>query len=475
MVTETYECFRQRVHSRETTCAEELERALKSIEENSHLGAFLTVTADAARKSAEESDTRFQRGTPRLLEGMILAIKDNISTRGIPTTCGSRMLERFVPVFDATVVERLRHHGAIIIGKTNLDEFAMGSSNETSYFGIVRNPHNPDYVPGGSSGGSAVAVAARMAHAALGSDTGGSIRQPAAFCGIVGFKPSYGRVSRYGLIAFASSLDQIGPMARSVRDVALLAQAISGHDPADSTSSDQPPINPRTTPLAERPYLGIVGEEILSGCSPEVRTCYEEVCRLAQQAGYRLVPIQFDSMDAWVPTYYILATAEASSNLARYDGVRYGFRADDDGNDMMTATRTAGFGTEVKRRIMLGTYVLSAGYYDAYYRKAQKARRWIVENYRRIFSTCDAVLLPTTPTPAFRIGEKTSDPLAMYLNDILTVSANLAGIPALSLPAGRSGNGLPIGVQLQAPFNADEVLLGIAYDIEQCVLARATA
>lgn len=218
MVTETYECFRQRVHSRETTCAEELERALKSIEENSHLGAFLTVTADAARKSAEESDTRFQRGTPRLLEGMILAIKDNISTRGIPTTCGSRMLERFVPVFDATVVERLRHHGAIIIGKTNLDEFAMGSSNETSYFGIVRNPHNPDYVPGGSSGGSAVAVAARMAHAALGSDTGGSIRQPAAFCGIVGFKPSYGRVSRYGLIAFASSLDQIGPMARSVRD-----------------------------------------------------------------------------------------------------------------------------------------------------------------------------------------------------------------------------------------------------------------
>ncbi len=475
MVTETYELFRQRVCNRETTCVEELERALKSIEEKSHLGAFLTVTADAARTSAEESDTRFQRGTPRLLEGMIVAIKDNISTRGIRTTCGSRMLERFVPVFDATVVERLRQHGAIIIGKTNLDEFAMGSSNETSYFGIARNPHNPDYVPGGSSGGSAVAVAARMVHAALGSDTGGSIRQPAAFCGIVGLKPSYGRVSRYGLVAFASSLDQIGPLARSVRDVALLAHAISGHDPAESTSTEQPPIDSSLEPLVERPRLGIVGNEILSGCTAEVRRCYEEVCGLAQQAGYRLVPIQFDTIDAWIPTYYILATAEASSNLARYDGVRYGFRADVDDTDMMTATRTAGFGTEVKRRIMLGTYVLSAGYYDAYYRKAQKARRWIVENYRRIFSTCEAVLLPTTPTPAFRIGEKTSDPLAMYLNDILTVSANLAGIPALSLPAGHSSDGLPIGVQLQAPFNADEVLLRIAYDIEQCLLARATA
>lgn len=475
MVTETYELFRQRVLNRETTCAEELERALESIEKASHLGAFLTITPDTARKSAEESDTRFRRGTPRILEGMIVAIKDNISTRGIRTTCGSRMLERFVPVFNATVVERLRRHGAIIVGKTNLDEFAMGSSNETSHFGVARNPHNPTYVPGGSSGGSAVAVSAQMVHTALGSDTGGSIRQPAAFCGIVGFKPSYGRISRYGLVAFASSLDQIGPMTRSVRDAALLAYAISGRDPADSTTSDQPPIDHCIEPLVERPRLGIVGETILSGCNTEVRSRYEHVCDIARQAGYRLVSIEFDSMDAWIPAYYILATAEASSNLARYDGVRYGFRADNDGRDMMTATRTEGFGTEVKRRIMLGTYVLSSGYYDAYYRKAQKARHWIVENYRRIYTTCETVMLPTTPSPAFRIGEKTSDPLAMYLNDILTVSANLAGIPALSLPAGYSSDGLPIGVQLQAPFNADEVLLRIAHDIEQCLLACARA
>jgi len=475
MVTETYERFRFRVYHGETSCVEEIERALERISASEHLGAFVTVAEDEARRSAEESDIRYRDGKPRFLEGMIVAVKDNISTRGIRTTCCSRMLERFFPVYDATVIERLRAHGAIIIGKTNMDEFAMGSSNETSYFGWARNPHNPDYVPGGSSGGSAVAVAAQMAHAALGSDTGGSIRQPAAFCGIVGFKPSYGRVSRYGLVAFASSLDQIGPMARSVRDASLLAHAISGYDPADSTSSTLPPIDPTLQPFEQRPVLGIVGHDILDGCTDDVRACYDYVCTVARNAGYELVPITFDTVTAWIPTYYILATAEASSNLARYDGVRYGFRADHvHDEDMITATRTMGFGVEVKRRIMLGTYVLSAGYYDAYYRKAQKARRWIVENYQRIFTQCKAVLLPTTPTPAFRFGEKSSVPLAMYLNDILTVSANLAGIPALSLPAGTSASGLPIGVQLQAAFGDDESLLRIGYDLEQCLTEAKT-
>jgi aspartyl-tRNA(Asn)/glutamyl-tRNA(Gln) amidotransferase subunit A len=409
---------------------------------------------------------------------MIIAVKDNISTRGIRTTCASRMLENFIPVYDATVVERLRNAGAIIIGKTNLDEFAMGSSNENSYFGVAHNPHNPEYVPGGSSGGSAVAVAAHMVHTALGSDTGGSIRQPAAFCGITGYKPSYGRVSRYGLVAFASSLDQIGPLARSVRDAALVAHVISGHDPHDSTSSDAPPIPATIAPFADgeqRPRIGIVGEEILSGCSEDVRNAYRQTVALLEQIGYSTLPISFASIEAWIPTYYILATAEASSNLARYDGVRFGYRASNQNEDFMTTTRTTGFGTEVKRRIMLGTYVLSAGYYDAYYRKAQQARRWIVEDYQAIFAQTDAVMLPTTPTPAFKIGDKISDPLAMYLNDILTVSANLAGIPAISIPVGTSTNGLPIGIQLQAPYNHDELLIRIADDLQQHVTASLAA
>lgn len=475
MVSHSYTQFRQHVLEGATTCAEEVERALQQIEAKRDLGAFITVCADQARKAAEESDRYYRRGNPRLLEGMIVAVKDNISTRGIRTTCASRMLENFVPVFDATVIERLRCAGAIIIGKTNLDEFAMGSSNETSYFGIARNPHHPDYVPGGSSGGSAVTVAAGMAHTALGSDTGGSIRQPAAFCGVVGFKPSYGRVSRYGLVAFASSLDQIGPMGRTVSDVALVANVISGHDPHDSTSSAVPPIAVELTSgeKSERPPIGIVGSAILDGVSPEVRSAYRTTIERLQERGYPTIEVNLYSIKSWIPAYYILATAEASSNLARYDGVRYGFRAND-GDDMMVATRTAGFGAEVKRRIMLGTYVLSAGYYQAFYRRAQQARRWIAENYRDIFSHCAALLLPTTPTPAFRLGEKISDPLAMYLNDILTVSANLAGVPAISLPTNTITSSLPIGIQLQAPMNADELLLRIAYDVEQCIASPSS-
>lgn len=469
MVSHSYTQFRQHVLNGATTCAEEVERALQQIEAKRELGAFITVCTDDARKAAEESDRRYRRGNARLLEGMIVAVKDNISTRGIRTTCASRILENFVPVFDATAVERLRHAGAIIIGKTNLDEFAMGSSNETSYFGIARNPHNPDYVPGGSSGGSAITVAAGMAHTALGSDTGGSIRQPAAFCGVVGFKPSYGRVSRYGLVAFASSLDQIGPIAQTVTDAALVAHVISGHDPHDSTSSALPPITHElSSSWGDRPLIGIVGNPILDGVSPTIRSAYQLTIERLQEREYAMVEVNLYSIKSWIPAYYILATAEASSNLARYDGVRYGFRVYDD-DDMIAATRTVGFGAEVKRRIMLGTYVLSAGYYEAFYRKAQQARRWIVENYRDIFSQCAALLLPTTPTPAFRIGEKINDPLAMYLNDILTVSANLAGLPAISLPQRISSSALPIGIQLQAPMNADEFLLRIAYDVEQCV------
>jgi aspartyl-tRNA(Asn)/glutamyl-tRNA(Gln) amidotransferase subunit A len=476
MVTETYTLFRQRVLDGTTCCADEVERALEAIRINEHLGAFITVCADRARHAAEESDRRFRNSTPRPLEGMIVAIKDNISTRGIRTTCASRMLDSFLPVYDATVVERIQEAGAIIIGKTNLDEFAMGSSNENSFYSVARNPHNPEFVPGGSSGGSAIAVAAGMAHTALGSDTGGSIRQPAAFCGVVGFKPSYGRVSRFGLVAFASSLDQIGPLTRSVSDAALVASVISGHDPHDSTTSHLPPIEAAPSPFAtseQRARLGVVGKAILGSVSSDVRRTYEDVLDRLRAHGYSTVEVDFFSIDAWIPTYYILATAEASSNLARYDGIRYGFRADTDGEDIVTATRTVGFGPEVRRRIMLGTYVLSAGYYEAFYGKAQRARRWIVENYRDIFARCDAVILPTTPTPAFRIGEKISDPLAMYLNDVLTVSANLAGLPALSIPAGRSSDRLPIGIQLQAPLNADDYLLRIAHDIERCLSDRA--
>ncbi|MCX7929450.1 MAG: Asp-tRNA(Asn)/Glu-tRNA(Gln) amidotransferase subunit GatA [Chlorobi bacterium] len=476
MVSPTYYQFRQRVLSGEITCRTEVEAAIQRINQLAHLGAFITVCSQEALAAADRCDQNFRNGKARPLEGLILAVKDNISTRGIRTTCASRMLEHFVPVFTATVVERLISAGAIIIGKTNLDEFAMGSSNENSFFGIARNPHDPERVPGGSSGGSAIAVATRMAHVALGSDTGGSIRQPAAFCGVVGFKPTYGRISRYGLVAFASSLDQIGPIASDVADAALVAHIMSGHDRHDSTSVTLPPIAADLIPFApgKRPRIGIVSDDVLHGCDVDVQNTYAATIARLDSAGYSTVTVHFTSMEAWIPTYYILATAEASSNLARYDGVRYGFRADNPNGDMMTATRTLGFGVEVKRRIMLGTYVLSSGYYDAYYRTAQRARRWICEDYRQIFRQCDVLLLPTTPTPAFRIGEKTTDPLAMYLNDALTVAANLAGIPAISIPAGKNSNGLPIGIQLQSPFGNDEQLLQIAYDIEQCVAGNAS-
>lgn len=462
----TYTEFRRRRCAGEVRCRQVVEEFLHRIEEQSQLNAFITVVPELALQAAEESDARFDAGDVRPLEGCVVAIKDNISTRGIRTTCASRMLENFVPVYDATAVARLKEAGAIVIGKTNMDEFAMGSSNEHSAFGAVRNPHNPAYVPGGSSGGSAVTVAARLCHVALGSDTGGSVRQPAAFCGVVGFKPSYGRISRYGLVAFASSLDQIGILAHTVEDVASVLDVISGHDPRDATTLPQPPTR---TQLAEELsmaelHVGTLPRRLLEECHPDVRAAYDHCVAALSAAGAQLKPVELPFSHVWVPTYYVIATAEASSNLARYDGIRYGFRAPvEEGEDVIVATRTHGFGAEVKRRIMVGTYVLSAGYYDAYYRKALKARRLIAEAYAQIFTSVHFLLLPTSPVPPFRLGERLEDPVAMYLADFFTVSANLAGIPAISVPAGVSSDGLPLGIQLQAPYGADVCLLQYAH------------
>jgi len=462
-----YAEFRRLRLSGQLRCEEVVEEFLARIEQRRELNAFITVAAEEALRAARESDERFDAGAPRPLEGCVVAVKDNISTRGIRTTCASKILENFVPVYDATAVARLKEAGAILIGKTNLDEFAMGSSNEYSAFGVARNPHNPAYVPGGSSGGSAIAVAAALCHVALGSDTGGSVRQPAAFCGVLGFKPSYGRISRYGLVAFASSLDQIGILAQTVEDVAGVLDVISGHDPRDATSLPEPPLRTQERlgeALPEPLVFGVLPDEILQGCHPEVLRCYERAVALLKAAGVEFVTVELPYSHAWVPTYYVLATAEASSNLARYDGVRYGFRAPvEEGEDVITKTRTLGFGAEVKRRIMLGTYVLSAGYYDAYYRKAQKARRLIAQAYARAFDTVHALLLPTSPVPPFRLGERLQDPVAMYLADFFTVSANLAGIPAISLPAGVSSEGLPIGLQLQTAYGKDAELLCYAH------------
>lgn len=465
LIMQSYTHFRQQRINNHTTCEGILEQFLNRIGERSSLNAFLLVNGEKAMESAKESDNRFNNGTQRLLEGMVVAVKDNISTKGIRTTCASKMLENFTPVYDATVVERLKHHGAIVIGKTNLDEFAMGSSNETSAFGAVGHPLDEQYVPGGSSGGSAVAVSAGLAHTALGSDTGGSVRQPAAFCGTVGYKPTYGLLSRYGLIAFASSLDQIGTFSHDIDDTALLIDAMSGHDSMDTTSAERSSTQV-TTALHhhdEKITIGILPDELLEGTSPDVMAEYRKGLEIFETLNYDIITAEIPAKEAWIPTYYILTSAEASSNLSRFDGVRYGFRADlSSGEDMTTATRSQGFGLEVQRRILLGTYVLSSGYYDAYYKKGQQARQLITNGYNEVFAKCDCLYLPTTPTSAFKRGEKISDPVSMYLNDLFTVSANLAGIPAVSVPAGNSGSGFPIGMQLQAQRFEDEKLLRVA-------------
>ncbi len=437
------------------------------------LNAFNLATAEAARAQAASVDATVAGGVdPGPLAGVPVALKDNLCTRGIPTTCSSRILEGWCPPYDATVVSRLRESGAVIVGKTNMDEFAMGSSTENSAFGPTRHPTDPGRVPGGSSGGSAVAVAARMAAAALGSDTGGSIRQPAAFCGVVGLKPTYGLVSRWGLVAFASSLDQIGPLTTSVEDAAILLGVIAGHDPADSTSIPEgvPDYLAHLDDGVEGLRVALVPELLAGGVAPEVADRVKQAAEALESAGANLCEVSVPATVFGMSAYYLIAPAEASSNLARYDGVRYGLRVEaPTTHEMMVATRTAGFGDEVKRRIMLGTYALSAGYYDAYYGKAQQVRTLILDDYRRAFDQVDLLLAPTTPTVAFAMGEKAGDPLSMYMSDVCTVSANLAGIPAVSVPFGADSGGLPIGVQLLGPplgestmFRAARVLEGSA-------------
>jgi aspartyl-tRNA(Asn)/glutamyl-tRNA(Gln) amidotransferase subunit A len=437
---------------------------------NPELNAFLALCPERAFAQAERVDAIVNRSEPLPpLAGVPVAIKDVISTRGVRTTCGSRILESYVPPYDATAVARLEAAGAVILGKTNCDEFAMGSSNENSAYGPVRNPVAPGRVPGGSSGGSAAAVAAGLAVAALGTDTGGSIRQPGSFCGIPAMMPTYGRVSRYGLIAFASSLDRIGPFTTTVADMAAVFNVIAGRDPRDSTSA--PVEKPDYAGQLDAPVrglrLGVPKEYFAEGLDATVRAKVEAAIRLLEQQGCRLVELAMPHTDYAIATYYIIATAEASSNLARYDGVRYGLRA---GNgtlvEMYRRTRGAGFGAEVKRRIMLGTYALSSGYYDAYYLKAQKVRSLVAQDFTRAFEQTDAIVTPTSPVTAFRLGERTADPLQMYLADIYTVTGSLAGVPGISVPCGKDGQGLPIGLQIFGPHFAESRVLQLARALE---------
>ncbi|HEV3282522.1 MAG TPA: Asp-tRNA(Asn)/Glu-tRNA(Gln) amidotransferase subunit GatA [Acidimicrobiales bacterium] len=431
--------------------------------------AFNLVTAEVARQLAIAVDRRVAAGEdPGPLAGVPVALKDNLCTRGVPTTCSSRILEGWRPPYDATVVTRLRAAGAVMVGKTNMDEFAMGSSTEASAYGPTRNPHDPTRVPGGSSGGSAAAVAAGFVPLALGSDTGGSIRQPAALCGVVGLKPTYGTVSRYGLVAFASSLDQIGPLATTVADAALLFTVVGGHDPCDSTSLNRPA--PRILSVLDDGVAGLtvgVLTEFLDGADPDVAARTREAAEACAVAGARVVEVSVPEVAHGLSAYYLIAPGEASSNLARYDGVRYGLRVDGENTTAMnTATRSAGFGAEVKRRIMLGTYVLSAGYIDAYYNQALRVRTMIIEAFAAAYRRCDVLLGPTAPTTAFPLGSKTGDPLTMYLSDVCTIPSNLAGHPAVSVPFGTGDDGLPVGVQVLGPALSEGTILKVAAVVE---------
>jgi len=467
----TISSLRNRIASGEVKAADVCSSALERIERLSELNAFITIIAGDAMARAREIDRAAERGEQLPpLAGAVIAVKDNMAIRGVRTTAGSRILFNYKPPYTATALERLQAAGAVIVGKTNLDEFAMGSSTENSAYGPVKNPWDPTRVPGGSSGGSAVAVAARMAMGALGSDTGGSVRQPASLSGVVGLKPTYGRVSRYGLIAFGSSLDQIGPLANSVEDVARILGVIAGRDPKDSTSSD----------VAVDDYEAAIGGDVRglrvgvpreyygAGLDAEVKEQVEAAIKKLEEMGAEIIEISLPHTEYAVPVYYLIATAEASSNLARYDGVRYGFRAEEASTlkAMYSRTRDQGFGAEVKRRIMLGTYALSAGYYDQYYGKAQMVRSLIERDFRNAFLSCDVIATPTSPTPAFKLGEKTDDPLQMYLSDIYTITANLAGVPALSLPCGLSSAGLPIGIQLIGKHFDEAQLLRAAHNLD---------
>ncbi|DAB26846.1 TPA: Asp-tRNA(Asn)/Glu-tRNA(Gln) amidotransferase GatCAB subunit A [Candidatus Gastranaerophilales bacterium HUM_21] len=439
---------------------------------DSTLGAYNSLCKEQALETAKNVDEKIAKGEPLPpLAGIPLALKDNINLKDTKTTASSKILENFVSPYDATVSTKLKENLIPILGKVNLDEFAMGSSTENSAFKITRNPWDTNKVPGGSSGGSAAAVAGYEATLALGSDTGGSIRLPASFCGIVGMKPTYGRVSRYGLIAFASSLDQIGPFARNVEDTALLLEAISGHDHHDSTSLDipVPAFSKALNKDIKGSKVGVIKELLAEGVSPDVKNAVENAIKMYKELGAEIVEISLPLLEYSIGVYYILATAEASSNLARFDGVKYGHRTKEPKNllEMYTKTRAEGFGDEVKRRIMLGTYALSAGYYDAYYKKAQQLRRLIKEDFDRAFEKVDILVSPTCPNTAFEIGSKIEDPLSMYLTDIGTISANLAGIPGMSLPCGYDSDGMPIGLQILAPALQEEKLFNMAYNFEQ--------
>jgi len=461
------------VRSGDMSAVDAVEQSLERIgASDGDIGAFLTVTASSARDEAAAIDAAVASGSdPGPLAGVPIAIKDNMCTRGIPTTCASRMLEGWLPPYDATVISRLRSAGAVIVGKTNLDEFAMGSSTENSAFGVTKNPRDPTRVPGGSSGGSAAAVAAGFVPVSLGSDTGGSIRQPAGLCGVVGVKPTYGAVSRLGLVAFASSLDQIGPFAGNVADAAAVLEAIAGHDPGDSTSIPEP-----FAPLGAAMNRGVEGlrvgriTDLPAGADPDVTERFEAAFDALAAAGADIVDVEVPAFTYGLTAYYLIAPAEASSNLARYDGVRYGHRvAAPDTDAMYVATRTDGFGAEVKRRILLGTYALSAGYYDAYYGKAQRVRRLIADDFARAYTHADVLLTPTAPTVAFEIGAKSDDPLAMYLCDTYTIPSNLAGHPAMSVPFGTGADGLPVGVQVLAPAVGEATMFAVGAALERAI------
>ena len=436
---------------------------------DAELNAFITVTADAALQAAKRSDERRRKGVQGVLEGLPLVHKDIFCTRGVLTTCGSRMLENFVSPYDATVVERLADAGTVMLCKTNMDEFAMGSSNETSYFGPVKNPWDPARSPGGSSGGSAASVAARITPAATGTDTGGSIRQPAALTGTTGLKPTYGRVSRYGMIAFASSLDQAGVITRSAEDAALLLGVMAGFDHRDSTSIDHPvpDYGAGLGRSLQGLRIGIVRQHFDAGLDEQTGKAVREALSVLEAQGASLKEVDLPNLDLSVPTYYVVAPAECSSNLSRFDGVRFGHRADDpeDLLDLYCRSRGEGFGAEVKRRILTGTYVLSAGYYDAYYLKAQQVRQLIADDFRAAFDDVDVIAGPTAPTPAFKLGDKTDDPITMYLNDIYTIGANLAGLPGISIPCGFAG-GLPVGLHLVGAHFGEEKILRAAHQYQ---------
>ena len=461
--------------AKKLTARELAQDFLKRIDErNPSLNAYLALSPERALASADQTDAAIANGatdaTLPPLAGVPIAIKDVISTTGVRTTCGSKILEPYIPAYNASAVERLEAAGAVILGKTNCDEFAMGSSNENSAYGAVRNPIAPDRVPGGSSGGSAAAVAAGLAVASLGTDTGGSIRQPGAFCGIPALMPTYGRVSRYGLIAFASSLDRIGPFTTNVEDAAIMLRVLAGRDPKDATSAAVPV--PDYSADAKRDLAGLrigVPEDYFgAGLDPEVKAKIEAGIALLEKLGAKRVPLKMPHTDYAIATYYIVATAEASSNLARFDGVRYGIRVSGSTlGDMYRKTREAGFGPEVKRRIMLGTYALSAGYYDAYYLRAQKVRSLIARDFSEAFEKADVIVTPTTPTPAFKLGEKTSDPLQMYLADIYTVTGSLAGVPGISVPCGKTAIGLPVGLQIFGPHFGEGEILRVAHNFEK--------